>query len=126
VGRWELPENPTLQQLIHWSLRRDQLCAGPHACDESTEVRSEPVPGAPDGLLMRRERCESCPLNQIDAAVVQEPVQHRAFNLDFALQAGVRIGLEDISCDEWQALKILRTERDRYQAEQMKKQQNQR
>lgn len=91
------------------------MCAGPHACDEASEIRDE------DGRLIRRERCDACPLDRLDLAIAHDPVLHRAFDLDFALTAGVQIGLSQIDVEEWRSLKILRMERHRYEQEQIKK-----
>lgn len=101
--------------MIHWSLRRDRLCEGPHACDEAAEIRDE------NGWLLRRERCEACPLDKLDRAIGENVVLIRCFDLDFALNAGVRLTLNELDVEEWRALKCLRIERDKYQAEQMKK-----
>lgn len=76
-----------------------------------------------DGFLIRWERCQHCKLDKLDLAVSQHPALYRAYDLDFALTAGVNITLNEINVEEFRALKILRSERDKYQAEQIKSQQ---
>jgi hypothetical protein len=106
--------------LIWSSFRRDGLCDfRPRAltvgCPDVIEIRDED-----SGDLIRRERCLECKLTNLDAAIAQHPALHRVFDLDFALTAGVSITLQDIDVEEFRALKILRHERDKYQAEQSK------
>lgn len=94
-------------------MRRDGICE-PRGCDDHMEVRDE------RGLLVRRERCATCPLDKLDSAMTQNPVLHRAFDIDFALRAGIRLTLDEIDVEEFRALKILRTEQDKYQSEQIR------
>jgi hypothetical protein len=104
---------------VKWSLRREQLCdlkpyGASAGCDDAEEIRDS------NGLLLRRERCADCPLDKLDRAVAQDPALHRAYDLDFALTAGIRITLDEIDVEEFRALKVLRIERDKHQAEQLK------
>jgi hypothetical protein len=84
--------------LIHWALRREELC-DPRLC-----------PDAPDG----GGRCDHCPLDKLDAAQTSETGQllRRALDLRAALKLGVRIGLDEIRADEFYALLILEDERE--------------
>lgn len=46
-----------------------------------------------------------------------------ALDLDFALHARVHVTLDDLTTDEFRALKTVRIERDRYDSEKSKEQQ---
>jgi hypothetical protein len=91
--------------LIHWALRRDELC-DPGLC-----------PDAPDD----GGRCDHCPLDKLDAAQSSEAglLLRRALDLRAALKLGVRIGLDEIRADEFRALGILEEEREALDREQM-------
>jgi hypothetical protein len=91
--------------LIHWALRRDELC-DPGLC-----------PDAPDD----GGRCQHCPLDKLDAVQSSEAglLLRRALDLRNALKLGVRIGLDEIRADEFQALVVLEEERDVLDREQM-------
>jgi hypothetical protein len=84
--------------LIHWALRREELC-DPDLC-----------PDAPDD----GGRCGHCPLDKLDAAQSSEAglLLRRALDLRAALKLGVRIGLEEIRADEFQAMQIIQEEID--------------
>ena len=75
AGEW--PEQPSLRYLIHWALRRDELC-DPGLC-----------PDAPEG-----GRCDHCPQDKLDAAQTSEPgmLIRRALDLRAALNLGIHIG----------------------------------
>jgi hypothetical protein len=90
------------------------------ACDFAREVRDE------DGNLLRRDCCADCPLDKLDHAVSNHPALGRVFDLDFALNAGFQIGLDDVDVEEFRCLKALRIERDRFQREQEEKARRQR
>ena len=98
------PEQPSLRFLIHWALRREQLCE-PNLC-----------PDAPDG----GGRCDHCPLDRLDEAQATEPGQllRRALDLGAALKLGIHLSLDDIAADEFYALLIVEEERDRFEREQ--------
>ncbi len=100
-GEW--PETPSLRFLVHWALRRDELC-DPGLCHD-----------APDG----GGRCDHCPLDRLDAAQASGAGQQlrRAIDLQMALKLGFRIGLDEIRADEFAALFILGEERDRLDRE---------
>jgi len=96
-GEW--PERPSLRFLIHWALRRNELC-DPGLC-----------PDAPDD----GGRCDHCPLDKLDAAQSSEMgvLLRRALDIRAALKLGVRIGLDEIRADEFQSLVVLEEERER-------------
>ena len=79
-------------------MRREELC-DPGLC-----------PDAPD----EEGRCDHCPLDRLDAAQASEKglLIRRALDLMAALKLGVRISLEDIRADEFQAMLIVAEERD--------------
>ena len=79
-------------------MRREELC-DPGLC-----------PDAPDG----EGRCDHCPLDKLDAAQASEKglLIRRALDLMAALKLGVRIALDDIRADEFQAMLIIAEERD--------------
>ena len=84
-------------------MRREELC-DPGLC-----------PDAPD----EEGRCDNCPLDKLDAAQASEKglLIRRALDLMAALKLGVRISLEDIRADEFQAMLIVAEERDLLQRE---------
>ncbi len=100
-GEW--PEQPSLRFLIHWALRREELC-DPSLC-----------PDAPDD----GGRCDHCPLDRLDAAAHSEPgtLLQRALELEYALKAGVSISLDEIAADEFRAMRVIAEERERRDAE---------
>ena len=100
AGEW--PENPSLRYLVHWALRRDELC-DPGLC-----------PDAPDG-----GRCDHCPQDQLDAAQTSEAglLIRRALDLRAALNLGIHVGLDDIPADEFYTMLILDDERDQLDRE---------
>jgi len=59
-------------------------------------------------------------LDVLDRAVSQVGPLHRAFELDFALQAGIHLTLDEIDVEEFSALRALRIARNKYQEEQSK------
>jgi hypothetical protein len=92
--------------LIHWALRREELC-DPRLC-----------PDAPDD----GGRCDHCPLDKLDAAQTSETGQllRRALDLRAALKLGVRIGLDEIRADEFYGLLILEDEREQLDRERIR------
>ena len=107
VGEW--PESPSLRYLVHWALRREQLC-DPGLC-----------PDAPQG---EHERCDHCPLNRLDAAELTDTGEllRRALDLRSALAMGIRVGLDEIDADEFFAVHVVEQERDAYDRERIKQQ----
>jgi hypothetical protein len=91
--------------LIHWALRREELC-DPGLC-----------PDAPDD----GSRCDHCPLDRLDTAQSSEAglLLRRALDLRAALKLGVQIGLDEIRADEYRALILLEDERDALDREQL-------
>jgi len=86
-------------------MRREELC-DPGLC-----------PDAPDG----EGRCEHCPLDRLDAAQASEKglLIRRALDLMAALKLGVRICLDEIKADEFQAMLIVAEERDLLEREKL-------
>jgi len=96
-----------LRYLVYWSLRREQLC-DPRLC-----------PDAPDD----GGRCDHCPLDRLDAAQNSEPGQllRRALDLRAALKLGVKLSLDEIAADEFQAMLIIEEEQARFDEERAKR-----
>ena len=90
---------------MHWAMRREELC-DPGLC-----------PDAPD----EEGRCDHCPLDKLDAAQASEKglLIRRALDLMAALKLGVRISLEEIKADEFQAMLVVAEERDRLEREKL-------
>jgi len=67
-------------------------------------------PDAPEG-----SRCDHCPLDRLDAAQNSEVGQllRRALDLRAALKLGVRLLLDEIAADEFQAMLIVEEEEQR-------------
>ena len=96
-----------MRYLVYWSLRREQLC-DPRLC-----------PDAPDD----GGRCDHCPLDRLDAAQNSEPGQllRRALDLRAALKLGVKLSLDEIAADEFQAMLIIEEEQARFDEERAKR-----
>jgi len=90
---------------VHWVLRREELC-DPRLCPDAPE----------DG-----GRCDHCPLDKLDAAQSSEAglLLRRALDLRAALRLGIRIGLDDIRADEFQALVVLEEEQEKLDRERL-------
>jgi hypothetical protein len=90
---------------VHWALRREELC-DPRLCPDAPE----------DG-----GRCDHCPLDKLDAAQSSEVglLLRRALDLRAALRLGIRVGLDDIRADEFQALVVLEEEQERLDRERL-------
>ena len=95
-----------MRYLVYWSLRREQLC-DPRLC-----------PDAPDD----GGRCDHCPLDRLDAAQNSEPGQllRRALDLRAALKLGVKLSLDEIAADEFQAMLIIEEEQTKWEDERAK------
>jgi len=91
--------------LVHWSLRREQLCE-PGLC-----------PDAPDD----GGRCDHCPLDRLDAAQHSEAglLIRRALELLGALKLPISMGLHEIPADEFYAMLIIVEERDKLDREKL-------
>ncbi|MCW5982691.1 MAG: hypothetical protein KIT09_31675 [Bryobacteraceae bacterium] len=91
--------------LVHWALRRDELC-DPGLC-----------PDAPDDGW----RCGHCPLDKLDAVQHSETglLLRRAIDLRAALKLGIHIRLEEIQGDEFCTMLILDDERDKWDRERL-------
>ena len=86
-------------------MRREELC-DPGLCPDAPEEEG---------------RCDHCPLDRLDAAQASEKglLIRRALDLMAALKLGVRISLEDIRADEFQAMLIVAEERDLLEREKL-------
>jgi hypothetical protein len=94
-----------LRFLVHWALRRDELC-DPSLC-----------PDAPDD----GSRCDHCTLDKLDAAQSSEAglLIRPALDLRAALKLGIHLTLDDIRADEFYAMLILGDEREKLDREQL-------
>lgn len=84
--------------LIHWALRREELC-DPGLC-----------PDAPD----ESGRCDNCPLDKLDAAECSAAgsLIRRALDIICALNLGVGISLDSIRADELYAMLKIREQQE--------------
>jgi hypothetical protein len=91
--------------LIHWALRREELC-DPGICPDASD----------DG-----GRCGHCPLDKLDAAQSSEAglLLRRALDLRAALKLGVRVSLDEIRVDEFRALVVLEEEQEKCDREKL-------
>lgn len=89
--------------LVYWLLRKqtEAFCPGPSKCGQ-----------APDD----ETPCADCPRPKLDAALsgVLGELLGRALDLEFALQKGITVTLDEIYADEFAALRVIGSERDRY------------
>jgi hypothetical protein len=90
---------------VHWALRREELC-DPRLCPDAPEEGG---------------RCDHCPLDKLDAAQSSEVglLLRRALDLRTALRLGIRVGLDDIRADEFQALVVLEEEQEKLDRERL-------
>ena len=87
-------------------MRREELC-DPSLCPDSPEEGGG--------------RCDHCPLDKIDAAQTSERglAIRCALELMAALKLGVKISLDEIAADEFQAMLIIDQERDLLERERL-------
>ncbi len=92
-------------------LRREQLCPGPGECPDV--LMRDPFADA------NAPACDECPLALLDdyLATPAGKLIGQAIDLDFALQAGVTVSLQEITYPEFLLLRFLSDERNRFQAE---------
>jgi hypothetical protein len=76
--------------------------------------------------LVRRDRCDTCPLDSLDRQIFRHPALSRTYDLEFALNCGVTITLDEIDVEEFRCYKILKIEKNKFEVEQMKRARNQR
>ena len=95
-------------------LRRKDLCPGAKECPEAYNE---------DPQNTERLPCPECPaqLLQDHLATPIGRLIGVAVDLDFALQAGVTVGLDRMTYAEFVLLRQIVEERDKYQAEEIKK-----
>ena len=103
----EWPDQPSLRFLVHWALRREELC-DVKLCLDSPDDRS---------------RCEKCPLDRLDRSKSSEPGQllRRALDLRAAIKIGIALGLEEIAADEFYAILAVEEAQDQYEKERIGK-----
>jgi hypothetical protein len=113
------PEQPSPRFIIHRLLRRKELCPESHKCPEVLNQDPYAEPGALP--------CEGCP-QQALSEYLDSPAGRlfgAVIDLDYALQAGVTITLEEIPYTVFLLLRQMSEERNAYELEQIKKQQQQ-
>jgi hypothetical protein len=91
-------------------LRRDQLCPGAAQCPY-VPVMPSPQP------------CDECPVLLLDEYLASRAGQAilATIDLDFALQAGVTVSLNEITFPEFLRLRLLSEERNKFHEETMRK-----
>lgn len=132
-GAW--PERPGLRFLIQADLRRP--CDGPQLCDKALDVLCTaqtgdhecgtiwrpadydipgPCPACAAELEYRKIRCESCPLTKLDesGATPEGSLLRRVSQIDFALQSKFTLDLADVTAEEFDALRVLHQEREKF------------
>ncbi|MCL4849794.1 MAG: hypothetical protein KJZ78_00245 [Bryobacteraceae bacterium] len=79
--------------MIHWALRRKELC-DPGLC-----------PDAPD----EGGRCDHCPLDKLDAAQSSQQgmIVSRALSLLSALKLGIQISMDEVCADEFWTMLVI-------------------
>ena len=95
--------------------RQNELCPSPENC---SYVQQE-EPGAGPGALP----CEGCPQQALQRYLTSPAgfLLQSVTELDFALQMGITITLEDTPYPMFVLLRQLAEERDKYQAEEIRK-----
>jgi hypothetical protein len=112
-GDW--PEQPSPRFIFHRMLREKDLCPSPPECPEV--LMENPFAGK-DALP-----CPHCPV-QLLRSYLETPggrLMSIVIDLDFALQAGLAVTLDQISYPEFLLLRQLVEERDRHSSEQIQK-----
>lgn len=116
------------------ALRRDDLCPGVRACGDVREVRcracgihwepvdltrSEPCPSCGNRGWIR-QRCPTCELVKLDAAMDSEPgrLLMRAADLRSRCEVGMTVTADDLTAEEWRAIQVLEDERVKRDKEQ--------
>ncbi len=96
-------------------LRRDQLCPNPPNCPEVLMLDPHAGPFALP--------CDGCPAQALQAYLASPGglLISAVNDLDFALQAGVTIRLDEIPYPSWLLLRQLVEERGRYESEMIRK-----
>ena len=104
MGEW--PDDPSFRFLVHWALRREELC-DPGLCPDAPEEEGQ--------------RCDHCPLDRLDALQCAEKglLIRRALDLMGALKLGIHIGLDEIRADEFFAMLVITEERDLLEREKL-------
>lgn len=89
--------------LIHWGMRRQELC-DPNLCHDS--------PGNGD-------RCPQCPLTRLDEAQSSPlgRILRRALNKRAILNIGIHLTLDDLDAAELHAILIIEDEMKKFDAE---------
>ena len=82
------------------------------------EFSSGPGRGAP-WLTLNSGRCDHCLLDRLDRAGNSEPglLLQRALELEYALNAGVTVSMDEIAADEFWAMRVIQEERERCERE---------
>jgi hypothetical protein len=96
-------------------LRNKDLCPGPSACPDVLQENPEPGPLA--------YPCDLCPLLAL-REYLASPAGHLisvVIDLDYAIQTGIPVGLDQITYPEFLALRQLTEERNRFESEEIKK-----
>jgi len=98
------------------------ICRTGFSCTGPCDARNYAIPDCARMLRDGEGRCDHCPLDRLDAAQASEKglLIRRALDLMAALKLGVRISLDDIKADEFQAMLIIAEERDLLQREYMR------
>ena len=75
-------------------------------------------PEAPDNTT----RCVDCPLAKLELALDGPAGEtlSRILDLDFALRAGFTVTMDDVDLDEFRALQVLHSEREKWEREKLK------
>jgi len=96
------PEAPSLRFLARWLVRREELCSSPRLCSDDPSVHAE-----------------DCPATLLEQALEgwRGQLIRRATDLRFALEAGIRLSLDEIQADEFVALRVIKAELDQHAEE---------
>lgn len=106
-----------MASIIHWSLRRDNVCV-PQMCPDSIEETDEL------GFITGYRQCDHCQLQVLDDAVRSSNHNNLlgvVLDLDFALESGYTKNLDDAYADEFYWLRRLRVERIKVQREEQER-----
>ncbi len=89
-----------MRYLVYWGFRRDQLCDRKIGCPHE-DARA------------------TCPLDSLEAAQATELGQliKRAVEIKTALKFGFHMDLDDISSDEFEAMKVIEEEVSKFENE---------
>ena len=104
---------PGIRALCGQLLREDELCKSVEYCADSIEIRDE------SGDRLDVLPCAECPKERLEEEMRGPAGQllRAAFDLEFDLDTGLALSLDEIGAAEYAALRVIKQERAQRQEE---------